>query len=54
MSAKTVALLHPGNMGVTIGVAAAIGGARVLWASHQRGKATQDRARQAGPAAPRV
>ena len=48
MSAKTVALLHPGNMGVTIGAAAATGGARVLWASHQRGKATQDRARQAG------
>lgn len=45
---KTVALLHPGNMGVTIGAAAAAGGARVIWASQQRSKATQERARQAG------
>ncbi|MEK7782388.1 MAG: DUF1932 domain-containing protein [Candidatus Binatota bacterium] len=48
MNFKTVALLHPGNMGVTIGAAAATSGARVIWASHQRSKATQDRARQAG------
>lgn len=48
MNVKTVALLHPGNMGVTIGVAAASSGARVIWVSHQRSKATQDRARQAG------
>lgn len=48
MNVKTVALLHPGNMGVTIGAAAAASGARVIWASHQRSKATQDRARQAG------
>ena len=48
MSVKTIALLHPGNMGVTIGAAAATSGARVIWASHQRSKATQDRARQAG------
>jgi len=45
---KTVALLHPGNMGVTIGTAAATSGARVVWASHQRSKATQERAKQAG------
>ncbi len=45
---KTVALLHPGNMGVTIGAAAVASGARVVWASHQRSQATQDRARQAG------
>jgi 3-hydroxyisobutyrate dehydrogenase-like beta-hydroxyacid dehydrogenase len=45
---KTIALLHPGNMGVTIGAAAAASGARVVWASHQRSKATRDRARQAG------
>jgi len=44
---KTVALLHPGNMGVTIGAAAA-SGARVVWASHQRSQATQERANQAG------
>jgi 3-hydroxyisobutyrate dehydrogenase-like beta-hydroxyacid dehydrogenase len=47
MSGKTVALLHPGNMGVTIGAAAASSGARVIWASQQRTKATHDRARQA-------
>jgi 3-hydroxyisobutyrate dehydrogenase-like beta-hydroxyacid dehydrogenase len=40
----TVALLHPGNMGVTIGAAAAAGGARVLWASKDRGAATRRRA----------
>ncbi len=48
MNVKTVALLHPGNMGVTIGAAAATSGARVIWASHQRSKATQERAKQAG------
>jgi len=47
MSSKTVALLHPGNMGATIGAAAATSGARVIWASEQRSKATQERARQA-------
>jgi len=45
---KTVALLHPGNMGVTIGAAAVASGARVVWASDRRSQATQDRARQAG------
>jgi len=45
---KTVALLHPGNMGVTIGAAAAAGGGRVVWASHQRSRATRERAGQAG------
>lgn len=48
MKDKTVALFHPGNMGVTIGAAAAASGARVIWASHQRSQATQERARQAG------
>ena len=48
MKVKTVALLHPGNMGATIGAAAATSGARVVWASSQRSKATHDRARQAG------
>jgi 3-hydroxyisobutyrate dehydrogenase-like beta-hydroxyacid dehydrogenase len=41
---ETVALLHPGNMGSTIGAAAATGGARVLWASQDRGSATRRRA----------
>jgi 3-hydroxyisobutyrate dehydrogenase-like beta-hydroxyacid dehydrogenase len=44
---KTVALLHPGNMGATIGAAAASGGARVIWASQDRGSATRRRAEQA-------
>ena len=48
MSIKTIALLNPGNMGATIGAAAATSGARVVWASHERSKATQERARQAG------
>ena len=44
---ETVALLHPGKMGVTIGTAAATGGARVVWASDGRGNATRRRAEQA-------
>src|SRR4029434_3652797 len=48
MNFKTVALLHPGNMGATIGAAAATSGARVIWASHQRSQATQERANRAG------
>jgi 3-hydroxyisobutyrate dehydrogenase-like beta-hydroxyacid dehydrogenase len=45
---KTIALLHPGNMGVTVGAAAATSGARVVWVSHGRSKATEERAKQAG------
>lgn len=48
MKIKTIALLHPGNMGATIGAAAATSGARVVWVSRERSKATQERARQAG------
>jgi 3-hydroxyisobutyrate dehydrogenase-like beta-hydroxyacid dehydrogenase len=48
MSIRTVALLHPGNMGATVGAAAATSGARVVWASEGRSHATHDRARQAG------
>lgn len=48
MSTKTVALLHPGNMGTTIGAAAASAGATVLWASHERSPATYKRAKLAG------
>ena len=44
MAKKTIALFHPGNMGATIGAAAAASGARVLWASHERGAATRRRA----------
>ena len=45
---KTIALLHPGNMGTTIGACAATSGARVLWASAQRSAASRARAEQAG------
>jgi len=48
MNIKTVALLYPGNMGSTIGAAAASSGARVVWASEQRSKASRERAKQAG------
>jgi 3-hydroxyisobutyrate dehydrogenase-like beta-hydroxyacid dehydrogenase len=48
MKIKTVALLHPGNMGATIGAAAASSGARVIWVSQQRSQATQERAKRAG------
>ena len=48
MSFKTIALLHPGNMGSTIGAAAATSGARVVWVSSQRGEATRKRAAHAG------
>ena len=48
MTLKTVALLHPGNMGSTIGAAAATSGARVLWASQQRSHASRERAKLAG------
>lgn len=48
MNFKTIALLHPGNMGVTIGAAAATSGARVVWVSQERGEATRKRAGQAG------
>lgn len=45
---KTIALLHPGNMGSTIGACAATSGARVLWASEGRSDASRARAKQAG------
>lgn len=48
MTIKTIALLHPGNMGATIGAAAATSGAQVLWASEGRSGATRQRAVQAG------
>jgi 3-hydroxyisobutyrate dehydrogenase-like beta-hydroxyacid dehydrogenase len=48
MTNKTVALLHPGNMGTTIGVAAATSGARMVWVSEGRSKTSQGRARDAG------
>lgn len=47
MSPRTITLLHPGNMGVTIGAAAAAAGCRVLWASENRRPSTCQRAAKA-------
>ena len=44
----TVGLLHPGEMGVTVGATVAGGGTRVLWASEGRSGATRSRALEAG------
>ena len=46
MEIKTVTLLHPGNMGATIG--AAVQGARVLWVSDGRSEGSRQRASKAG------
>jgi 3-hydroxyisobutyrate dehydrogenase-like beta-hydroxyacid dehydrogenase len=48
VEAKTISLLHPGKMGVTIGAAAATSGARILWISQHRSRATRERAQRAG------
>jgi len=44
----TVGLLHPGEMGATVGATVVGGGARVLWASEGRSAATRSRALQIG------
>jgi len=44
----TIGVLHPGEMGAAVGAAARLNGARVVWASADRGAATQARARDAG------
>ncbi len=46
MKIKTVTLLHPGNMGATIG--ASVTGARVLWVSGGRSEGTRRRADKSG------
>ena len=45
---NTVGLLHPGEMGVTVGAAARENDVRVVWASQGRGPRTRDRAGEAG------
>src|SRR5919108_3557584 len=40
----TIGLLHPGEMGASVGAAARANGARVLWASEGRGAETRARA----------
>ncbi len=47
-SGMTVGLLHPGEMGSAVGATLVAGGARVLWASENRSKATRDRAAELG------
>ena len=44
MRKATVGLLHPGEMGATIGAAAKAAGARVVWASEDRSPASRNRA----------
>ena len=48
MTKKTIALLHPGEMGAAIGACLAKRGLRVVWASAGRGAATRSRAKAAG------
>ena len=43
-----VGLLHPGEMGASVGAAARSAGAEVLWASEGRSRATRERAERAG------
>jgi len=51
MAMKTVALLHPGEMGAAIGACLGGRGLRVVWASAGRSAATRTRAKAAGLAA---
>ena len=44
----TIGLLHPGEMGSSVGAAARADGHAVLWASEGRSESTRDRARGAG------
>ena len=44
----TIGLLHPGEMGASVGASGRVGGHRVLWASQGRGADTARRAAAAG------
>ena len=48
MGAQTIGLLHPGEMGVSIGAAIKAAGHEVVWVSRDRGPATRERAFGAG------
>ena len=48
MTKETIGVLHPGEMGVTVGASARAGGSRVLWASEGRSAQTRERAAAAG------
>lgn len=49
MSQVTVGVVHPGEMGASVGAAARRGGAEVVWASEGRSASTQARATADGP-----
>lgn len=48
MTSQAIGVLHPGEMGVSVGASLRAGGARVLWASEGRSAQTRDRAAAAG------
>ena len=48
MTNQAIGVLHPGEMGVTVGASARAGGSRVLWASEGRSAQTRERAAAAG------
>jgi 3-hydroxyisobutyrate dehydrogenase-like beta-hydroxyacid dehydrogenase len=48
MTSQAIGVLHPGEMGVTVGASARAGGSRVLWASEGRSAQTRERAAAAG------
>ena len=48
MPKKTIALLHPGEMGAALGACLVSRGHRVVWAAHGRSAATRTRAAAAG------
>jgi 3-hydroxyisobutyrate dehydrogenase-like beta-hydroxyacid dehydrogenase len=48
MTSQTIGVLHPGDMGATVGASARAGGSRVLWASEGRSAQTRERAAAAG------
>lgn len=48
MTSQTIGVLHPGEMGVTVGASARADGTRVLWASEGRSAQTRERAAAAG------
>jgi 3-hydroxyisobutyrate dehydrogenase-like beta-hydroxyacid dehydrogenase len=48
MAGSTIGLLHPGEMGSTVGASLVAGGARVVWSRAGRSDATEQRAEAAG------
>ncbi len=53
MTSQAIGVLHPGEMGVTVGASARAGGSRVLWASEGRSAQTRERAARPGSRTPR-